>query len=503
MERQLSHGNSIEFSRRANAVGSVTLSLGKGTGPSKFTIPRTLRNRSWRNTSIKLVTRVFKGSVSWNYLLPCCSTQNNIRTHQIPRSLSSLFSETTVNIYGFERITIGIDIGSYTHHLLVRGKPNICRFMVRTKVKNKGSKAAANSSLSNTSGGASRRSSSAGVRVDMVSAPNIQPLSKMSRSVSCPDATTSRNIKRGIISNASTGINNEIFTLDQSKPQSSNRDLSIRTMPSFIENDFSDDLFSNDPFDVNFSSAAQKSGSNTNGAYVSVSVDSMNDMNFNSMRSSRRNDLPSLLQCKDNIQDDITALGNSSRSNNSQASDVAFQQTELDPFQPQPISEQHMHHQQDRIQQQQIIEQQMQQQQELVREQECRMLQLQIQELQNQIVSMNQQPQLQQQQQQLERMNAPNNHSNYLCNGVAAIEPSDRGMVTPTLSPSQSSMARQGESNHPLEHLAKNPEDLMLDPTPIYTPLMSSSSIDTNMMMSRSISFGSFPQLMISGNVMS
>ncbi len=382
--------------------------------------------------------------------------------------------------------------------------------MVRTKVKNKGSKAGANSSVSNTSVGASRRSSSAGVRPGMISSPYIQPLSKMSRSMSCPDATTSRNIKRGTISNASTGIKNETFTLDQSKPQSSNRDLSIRTMPSFIENDFSDDLFSNDPFDVNFSSAAQDSGSNTNGAYVSVSVDGMNDMNPNIMRSSHRNDLPSQLLCEDNIQDDITALGNSSRSNNSQASDAAFQQTELDPFQPQPISEQHMLYQQDRMQEQQIIERQMQQQQQLVREQECRMLQLQIQELQNQIVSMNQKPQQQ-------PMNAPNNHSNYLCNGVAAIEPSDRGMVTPTLSPCvSSSMARQGKSNHPLEQLAKDREELMLDPTPIFTAHMSIDNMDhknlpytmggndadTNM-MGRSISFGCFAQHMVSGNVTS
>jgi len=45
-----------------------------------------------------------------------------------------------LNIYGFQRVTSGESKGSYTHDLLVRGKPDICRFMVRTKIKKKGSK---------------------------------------------------------------------------------------------------------------------------------------------------------------------------------------------------------------------------------------------------------------------------------------------------------------------------------------------------------------------------
>mmetsp|Transcript_28019 Transcript_28019/g.46365 ORF Transcript_28019/g.46365 Transcript_28019/m.46365 type:complete len:438 (-) Transcript_28019:122-1435(-) len=45
-----------------------------------------------------------------------------------------------LNIYNFIRITSGDAKGSYTHDLLVRGKPDICRFMVRTKIKRKGSK---------------------------------------------------------------------------------------------------------------------------------------------------------------------------------------------------------------------------------------------------------------------------------------------------------------------------------------------------------------------------
>jgi hypothetical protein len=41
-----------------------------------------------------------------------------------------------LNIYGFQRITTsGPDKGGYTHEFLVRGEPEKCRFMVRTKIK--------------------------------------------------------------------------------------------------------------------------------------------------------------------------------------------------------------------------------------------------------------------------------------------------------------------------------------------------------------------------------
>ena len=45
-----------------------------------------------------------------------------------------------LNIYGFSRKTVGAERGAYTHELLIRGKPGICRFMVRTKIKGKGSR---------------------------------------------------------------------------------------------------------------------------------------------------------------------------------------------------------------------------------------------------------------------------------------------------------------------------------------------------------------------------
>jgi hypothetical protein len=45
-----------------------------------------------------------------------------------------------LNIYGFQRKTVGAERGAYTHELLIRGKPDICRFMVRTKIKGKGTR---------------------------------------------------------------------------------------------------------------------------------------------------------------------------------------------------------------------------------------------------------------------------------------------------------------------------------------------------------------------------
>ena len=58
----------------------------------------------------------------------------------------SYFSQTRyksfqrqLNIYGFSRITTaGPDKGGYTHEFLVRGEPEQCRFMVRTKIKGMG-----------------------------------------------------------------------------------------------------------------------------------------------------------------------------------------------------------------------------------------------------------------------------------------------------------------------------------------------------------------------------
>ena len=53
-----------------------------------------------------------------------------------------------LNIYGFQRMTHGKDKGAYTHELLVQGNSDLCRYMIRVKIKNKGSKTSSTNSLS-------------------------------------------------------------------------------------------------------------------------------------------------------------------------------------------------------------------------------------------------------------------------------------------------------------------------------------------------------------------
>jgi HSF-type DNA-binding len=47
-----------------------------------------------------------------------------------------------LNLYGFSRLTRGLDSGAYYHELFLRGKPSLCHNMVRVKVKGTGIKAA-------------------------------------------------------------------------------------------------------------------------------------------------------------------------------------------------------------------------------------------------------------------------------------------------------------------------------------------------------------------------
>ena len=393
--------------------------------------------------------------------------------------------------------------------------------MVRTKVKNKGSKAALSSNiLSHTSHSSSSRASAAKTRPRMNSSSshNHQPFSNMTRSTSCPGTTTtSQKIDRRILSNSRiTSLNNEIFQPNQYKRQNTTRDISIRTVPSTMEDDFSDDFH----FE-----ALCKNGANQSQVCVSISVDGICDAktnsNMNTIDMGRRNDLPLVLMCEDNPQDDMTTLGNSSHSNTTQASDIMFQQKQMDPFQPKPILEHQSKHNQQQ-QQQQFLRQQMQhqqrQQQRLMREHEYEMLQLQIETLENQLGNLDQQQQCQQPTTNPNNNNNNNNNSNYLCNGVAAIELGDRGIVTPTISPNE---IGQGNTNHSTRHLMMDTEELMLNPTPIFTPLMSTNHPNNNsnsninfnnnnsnhdygtmdVNMRRSISSCSFPS-MISGNAM-
>jgi hypothetical protein len=91
----------------------------------------------------------FENAVSWQ---PC---GRSFRVHDTKVFAESImpryFNQTQyksfqrqLNIYGFRRVTTdaGSSLkGGYTHDLLLRGKPDICRFMIRTKVKAKGSRA--------------------------------------------------------------------------------------------------------------------------------------------------------------------------------------------------------------------------------------------------------------------------------------------------------------------------------------------------------------------------
>jgi hypothetical protein len=47
-----------------------------------------------------------------------------------------------LNLYGFFRLTRGADAGGYYHELFLRGKPYLCKKMIRVKVKGTGFKAA-------------------------------------------------------------------------------------------------------------------------------------------------------------------------------------------------------------------------------------------------------------------------------------------------------------------------------------------------------------------------
>jgi hypothetical protein len=47
-----------------------------------------------------------------------------------------------LNLYGFSRLTRGNDAGGYYHELFLRGKPYLCKKMIRTKVKGTRFKAA-------------------------------------------------------------------------------------------------------------------------------------------------------------------------------------------------------------------------------------------------------------------------------------------------------------------------------------------------------------------------
>jgi len=395
-----------------------------------------------------------------------------------------------LNIYGFERITVGDDVGSYTHHLLVRGKPNICRFMVRTKVKNKGSKAQHSSKTP-------RRSSQTSLPSFVTSA---QSHSNMVRSNSCPGATSvnskhsrgfSRRSSEAIIQNRSiTGLNNESFRPDEKaeslRINNTIRDLCdnfvLQSMPSTIEDDFSEELFSNNTFqEVDFPCEAISNGGTKH--IANAMIGSISDINNNNSIG-QGDALPPLMLFEEN-QDNIIGLGSNSNNNITQTSEMVFPHSPQDTFHRQPILEPQQQECRDTTRD--LTQQQMQMQmQERRQQEECQLLQLQIQQLQNRIVSINEQERTQQSQ----RQTAPKTNSNYLCNGVAAIEPSDRGTVTSTIHDVALHNIINVNNSH-YYRSQKDADELLLNPTPIFAPHV---LFDRRADMNRSCSFGSFTQ---------
>lgn len=71
--------------------------------------------------------------------------KNEFVNEVMPRffSQSKLTSfQRQLNLYGFVRLTAGSDRGAYYHELFLRGRPDLCRRMIRTRVKGNGMKAA-------------------------------------------------------------------------------------------------------------------------------------------------------------------------------------------------------------------------------------------------------------------------------------------------------------------------------------------------------------------------
>lgn len=387
-----------------------------------------------------------------------------------------------LNIYGFERITVGTDIGSYTHHLLVRGKPNICRFMVRTKVKNKGSKA-----ITDKMGVGMSMSAIASGSRSLVQDPNAMSMSMslshshpmsiagnrsgcgppsalmlnahpsptIVRSASCPGVHRgfARRGREAITQFRNSqnenpnGITNELFRPDGHGSNSGNMsvngnkiqslrihntvcdivdNLRMQSIHNTIEDDFSEELFSTaDTFDVESPMPKHR--------VANVSIDGMSEFHKMNNNSIGIDGFPSLLLCEDN-QDDITALGNSNHSRSSSRNNSAKTWSPMDPF-PEDEPQQQPHQQMQQLLQQRIQQQQLQQQLpsedslkqlQQRQQQECELLQLQIQELQSRLDFVNTQGQP-----NANVNSSPKSNSGYLCNGVAAIEACDRGTVTP------------------------------------------------------------------------
>ena len=92
-------------------------------------------------------TKGFSNVVAWQ---PCgrafkvydhVTFANTIMSSYFNQSQYKSF-QRQLNIYGFIRMKAGEYKGAYQHDSFIRGKPDLCRFMIRTKIKNKGIKSA-------------------------------------------------------------------------------------------------------------------------------------------------------------------------------------------------------------------------------------------------------------------------------------------------------------------------------------------------------------------------
>jgi len=172
--------------------------------------------------------------------------------------------------------------------------------------------------------------------------------------------------------------------------------------------------------------------------------------------------------------------GGDDRSNHTQVSDLTLEPlsvqtpTLLEARLQQVQEQESIEH----LKQQHAKIQQMEQQQR--REHECRLLELQIQELHNRVSMMNQHrmPQTMLH----NNMNCSNhsNSNNYLCNGVAAIEACDRGTVTPTSRDNSRKSVRMQMTQMPDEMVSS------LNPTPIFVPMDVSNNTSNSCTMNNS-----------------
>jgi hypothetical protein len=159
------------FQRQLNLYGFSRIKMGVYKGG--YTHQRLVRGKtelynwcSFPRMLLKMLedaeSKHFENIVSW------APGKNNLfRVHDsktFTREIAPLYFKCTqyksfqrqLNLYGFLRIKTGLYTGGYIHELLVRGKPELCDYMMRTKVKGKKSFGSPVSMLSSSTGRAGK-----------------------------------------------------------------------------------------------------------------------------------------------------------------------------------------------------------------------------------------------------------------------------------------------------------------------------------------------------------